>query len=99
MAIQLEWEVSNTGLTAEYWYLMSVHITRGKNGDDDVVTGSFYLYKSQVDFLMKNNVPGINATVRLVGDIQGSTTVGQLINVLEAEIIKTGEALYGGTII
>lgn len=99
MAIQLEIEIDQTGLTAEYWYLMHVGITRGKNGEDDVVAGSYQLFKSQADFLTHHNVPGISATVRLIGDVQGTTTMAQIINAIELEIIKPGEALEGGTIV
>jgi len=99
MAIQLEIEINETGLTAEYWYLMHVGITRGKNGIDDVVAGSYQLFKSQADFLAKKNVPGISATVRLVGDVLLTTTMAQIINAIENEIIKVGEALEGGTIV
>lgn len=99
MPIQLIREVSGTGLEANYWYLMGISISRGKNGVDDVLSGSFHLFKSQADFATKRNVPGISASVTITGDVQGTTTAAQMINALENEIIKPGEALEGGVIV
>lgn len=97
MPIELTVEINETGLEANYWVLMDYHVTRGKTSVTDTLTGSFQLFKSAADFATKRHISGMYASVSIVGNVQSSHTVAQLINALENEIIKTGEALEGGT--
>lgn len=98
MPIELTAEIDETGFEGNYWVLTTVTITRGKTPTNDVLAGTFRLFKSQTDYAAKR-ATNMSASVRIVGDITGSTTAAQMITALETEIIKPGEALDGGTIV
>jgi hypothetical protein len=96
MAIQLTKEYGETGLTGNYWKLKAIHITLDDNEDIELVVGSYKLYASSSDFSSKKKSIE-SQIVRLEGGKLASTDLPNIITALEAEIIKAGEGLEGGT--
>jgi hypothetical protein len=97
MPIQLSREVENSGFTANYWRLDVLVVTRGKVGVNDVLAGTFNLYKSAADFDTKRQVESVG--VSIVGNVVGATTATQMITALENAAIAEGGPLEGGEII
>lgn len=94
MAIELQREIDNTGLTGDYWRLDILSVDR-----EGHASGKFRLYKDSAAASSGKGPTVLEVIVRKSGAISGSTTLAQIQTALQNAAIEPGAALAGGVIV
>lgn len=98
MAVQLSTE-NSAGVIADHWVLVAFFVHREGTTADFVVTGRYRLWLDAAAFAAGKEPLARGRASVSTGVASGNPTFGATQTALDAEIVKTGEALDGGSVV
>lgn len=104
MAVQLQREVRDTGVQAEYWVLISVALNREGTTNNFRLAGVYQLWLDEAAYSAgKSPIRGERVSVT-TGVLTGNPTAGQMQAALDAAVVDAGlqpkpGPLVGGTVV
>lgn len=96
MAITLAKEIEGTGLMAEHWVLVAMHVQRVGSGSSFTLSGTYQVWANAAAYAAgKKGMARVQ--VKVDAPLSGNPTVGALQQMLDDAAVLPGAPLEGGT--